>query len=377
MERFSGMADNGVKLQRKIIHIDFDAFFAAIEIRDNPGLSGRPIAVGGTPEKRGVIATCSYEARRFGVHSAMASGYAKRLCPDLLIIPPRFSVYKDISKEAHDIFYEYTEQVEPLSLDEAYLNVSDSKQCSGSATLIAKELRHRIFKKIGVTVSAGVAPNKFLAKIASDWQKPDGLYVITPDQVDRFIFELPVAKIPGVGKVTAAKLHKKGVETCGTLQQYSKIELSRWFGSFGHSLWERARGIDNRPVESSRRRKSLSLEHTYREDLPDSAAVLEQVGQLLKELEERYQPLKGRYIVNKRFVKVKFADFTQTTLEEVTDQKGLADIERFRQLFIQAWERGEKPVRLLGIGVRFRNEEDKEPRQIELFEKKGGNQSLR
>ncbi|MGB1271405.1 MAG: DNA polymerase IV, partial [Endozoicomonas sp.] len=230
--------------QRKIIHIDFDAFFASIEIRDNPRLSGRPVAVGGASDRRGVIATCNYEARRFGVHSAMASAQALRLCPELKIIPPRFSVYKEASEKAHAIFRKYTDFIEPLSLDEAYLDVSSTSLCQGSATLMADEIRQEIRDQLQVTVSAGVAPNKFLAKIASDWNKPDGLFVITPDQVDHFIFELPVRKIHGVGKVTAGKLHKKGIETCGQLRQYSLPELSRWFGSFGERLWELSRGMD-------------------------------------------------------------------------------------------------------------------------------------
>ncbi len=364
------MADNGVKLQRKIIHIDFDAFFAAIEIRDNPSLSGRPIAVGGAADKRGVIATCSYEARSFGVRSAMASAYALRLCPDLMIIPPRFSVYKEVSNVAHGIFSEYADQIEPLSLDEAYLDVTESKLCHGSATLIAKDIRQRIFKKIGVTVSAGVAPNKFLAKVASDWHKPDGLFVITPDQVEDFVFELPVVKIHGVGKVTAAKLHRKGIETCGALRQYSRIELTQWFGSFGDRLWEFARGIDERPVESSRRRKSLSVEHTYSDDLSDLEAVLAQIKPLLEDLECRFARLNGEYRVCKRVVKLKFADFTQTTLEEVLDSKPQEPESHFRHLVRKAWERVGEPVRLVGLGFRLLDlGEPGHYKQMELFEK--------
>ena len=362
------MADNGAKFQRKIIHIDFDAFFAAIEIRDNPVLSGRAIAVGGAPERRGVIATCNYEARSFGVRSAMASAYARRLCPDLLIIPPRFSVYKDVSKEAHVIFNEYTDQVEPLSLDEAYLDVSDATHCQGSATLMAKEVRSRIHKKTGLTASAGVAPNKFLAKIASDWNKPDGLCVVTPDQVDDFVFELPVNKLFGVGKVTAKKLHRKGIETCGALRQYSRIELHSWFGSFGERLWELCRGIDDRPVQSSRSRKSLSVEHTYTHDLPDLAAVLEQLDALLDDLNIRYDRVKSRYVITKCFVKVKFDNFTQTTLEETISVSNSPPAEHFGELLNRAWQRGERPVRLLGLGLRLKNlYNDDELLQMELF----------
>ena len=194
---------------RKLIHADCDCFYAAVEVRDNPDLRGRPLAVGGSPEKRGVIATCNYEARDFGVRSAMASGQALRLCPDLLIVPPRMKHYQQVSRDIHSIFSHYTDLIEPLSLDEAYLDVSGSEHCHGSATLMAKELRQKVRTDVGIIISAGVAPNKFLAKIASDWNKPDGLFVITPDQVDEFVKKLPVNKLHGVGKVTAEKLRKK------------------------------------------------------------------------------------------------------------------------------------------------------------------------
>ncbi|MDD7804899.1 MAG: DNA polymerase IV [Endozoicomonas sp. (ex Botrylloides leachii)] len=357
------------KSERKIIHVDFDAFFSAIEIRDNPDFQGRPIAVGGAVERRGVIATCSYEARRFGVRSAMASGYAKRLCPELLIIPPRFSVYKSVSAQAHDIFDEYSDQVEPLSLDEAYLDVSEATHCHGSATLIAKEMRSRISKEIGLTVSAGVAPNKFLAKIASDWYKPNGLCVVGPDQVDDFVFRLPVTNIFGVGKVTANKLHRKGIKTCGDLRQYSLIELHRWLGSFGEKLWELCRGIDERPVQSHRIRKSLSVERTYPDDLPDLKTVLGQLNDLYEELHMRYQRLASQYIVTKRFVKIKFDDFTQTTLEESIGSGNSKPVEHFNILLNRAWDRGQRSVRLLGLGFRLNGRyDDASLLQMTLFD---------
>lgn len=358
-------------IQRKIIHIDFDAFFASIEIRDNPKLSGKPVAVGGASDRRGVIATCNYEARKFGVHSAMSSAQAMRLCPELKIIPPRFSVYREASSEAHAIFRQYTDLIEPLSLDEAYLDVTGSHHCRGSATLIAEEIRQKIFQKLDVTVSAGVATNKFLAKIASDWNKPDGLFVITPDQVNDFIFDLPVKKIHGVGRVTAEKLHKKGIKTCGQLRQYSILELSRWFGSFGERLWELSRGQDDREVQNSRRRKSLSVEHTYDKDLMELEDIAIQVTPLLEELQERYKRIEKEYEVHKHFVKVKFSDFTQTTLEENLPTTGESVQEHFTQLLIRAWERGGRPVRLLGLGVRLLDlHEERALEQLELFEKK-------
>ena len=358
-------------IQRKIIHIDFDAFFASIEIRDNPRLSGKAVAVGGASDRRGVIATCNYEARRFGVHSAMSSAQAMRLCPELKIIPPRFSVYREASSEAHAIFQQYTDLIEPLSLDEAYLDVTGTHLCRGSATLIAEEIRQKIFQKLNVTVSAGVATNKFLAKIASDWNKPNGLFVITPEQVDDFIFDLPVKKIHGVGRVTSEKLHKKGIKTCGQLRQYSILELSRWFGSFGERLWELSRGQDDREVQTRRRRKSLSVEHTYDKDLAVLEDITAQVIPLLEELQERYQRIEKEYEVHKHFVKVKFADFTQTTLEESLPTTGENVKEHFTQLLIRAWERGGRPVRLLGLGVRLLDlREERALEQLELFEKK-------
>ncbi len=199
---------------RKIIHVDCDCFYAAIEMRDDPRLAGRPMAVGGSPERRGVIATCNYEARAYGVRSAMSSRHALKLCPDLLIVKPRFEAYREASREIHAIFRDYTELIEPLSLDEAYLDVSDSQWYSGSATRIAEDIRRRVARTLHITVSAGVAPNKFLAKIASDWRKPNGLFVITPGEVEAFVAALPVARLHGVGKVTADKLARLGIETC-------------------------------------------------------------------------------------------------------------------------------------------------------------------
>ncbi|OED45284.1 DNA polymerase IV [Endozoicomonas sp. (ex Bugula neritina AB1)] len=367
------MTNNDATLQRKIIHVDFDAFFASIEIRDNPKLSKRPVAVGGAPARRGVIATCNYEARQFGVHSAMASHHAVRLCPELKIIPPRFQIYKEASAEAHAIFRQYTDLIEPLSLDEAYLDVSESLCCRGSATLMAQEIQQKIVDKLKITVSAGVAPNKFLAKIASDWKKPNGLFVIPPDEMESFIFELPVKKIHGVGKVTAGKLDKRSIITCGQLRQYSKLELNRWFGSFGERLWLLSRGIDDRPVQTDRRRKSQSVEHTYDSDLKDIAAVKEKIPALIADLEQRYEKIEDEYAVIKRFVKVKFADFTQTTLEESLDKGHLSAEDHFNHLMEKAWLRGKRPVRLLGVGVRLEDlKAEVRLKQLELFKRRQG-----
>ncbi|WP_273820242.1 DNA polymerase IV [Pseudomonas asplenii] len=349
--------------QRKIIHVDCDCFYAAIEMRDDPSLAGRPMAVGGSAERRGVIATCNYEARAFGVRSAMSSRHALGLCPDLLIVKPRMEVYREVSKEIQGIFRDYTDLIEPLSLDEAYLDVSDSPHFAGSATRIAQDIRRRVSRQLHITVSAGVAPNKFLAKIASDWRKPDGLFVITPDQVEDFVAELPVSKLHGVGKVTAQKLERLGIVDCLQLREWGKLALVREFGSFGERLWGLARGIDERLVQNDSRRQSISVENTYDTDLPDLEHCLEKLPELMETLAGRLARLDSSYRPGKPFVKVKFHDFTQTTLE----QAGAArDLESYRQLLSQAFARGGKPVRLLGIGVRLQDLRSGHE-QLELF----------
>ncbi|MGI9293811.1 MAG: DNA polymerase IV, partial [Pseudomonadales bacterium] len=247
---------------RKIIHCDCDCFYAAVEIRDDPSLQGKPVAVGGSADRRGVLTTCNYEAREFGARSAMPTAMALRLCPDLIVLPVSMEKYRVASQKVQSIFKEFTEQIEPLSLDEAFLDVSDTPLLQGSATRIAQEIRRRVAAQVGITVSAGVAPNKFLAKIASDWQKPDGLTVIRPEQVQDFVAQLPVNKIFGVGKVTAAKLQRLGVNSCADLQKLSLLELDQKFGRFGKRLFELSRGVDPREVQNERTRKSLSVEHT-------------------------------------------------------------------------------------------------------------------
>ncbi|MGE8408736.1 MAG: DNA polymerase IV [Pseudomonas sp.] len=337
-------------LQRKIIHIDCDCFYAAIEMRDDPRLAGRPLAVGGSAERRGVIATCNYEARAFGVRSAMSSRHALSLCPDLLIVKPRMDAYKEASREIHNVFREYTELIEPLSLDEAYLDVTDSPRCSGSGTLIAQDIRRKVSQRLHITVSAGVAPNKFLAKIASDWRKPNGLFVITPAEVEAFVSVLPVSKLHGVGKVTADKLHRLGIVTCLDLRQWERLALVREFGGFGERLYNLSRGLDERPVQNDSRRQSVSVENTYDHDLPDLASCLEKLPELLESLNGRMARIDSSYRPGKPFVKVKFHDFSQTTLEQAGAGR---DLQSYQQLLSQAFARGERPVRLLGIGVRL------------------------
>lgn len=337
---------------RKIIHIDCDCFYAAVEMRDDPRLAGRPMAVGGSAERRGVIATSNYEARAYGVRSAMSSRHALKLCPDLLIVKPRFEAYREVSREIHAIFRDYTELIEPLSLDEAYLDVTDSPWFAGSATRIAEDIRRRVAKALHITVSAGVAPNKFLAKIASDWRKPNGLFVITPNEVQAFVATLPVARLHGVGKVTADKLTRLGIDTCRDMQAWTKLALVREFGSFGERLWGLARGIDERVVHNDSRRQSVSVENTYDVDLPDLASCLERLPQLWASLNERIERMDSSYKADKPFVKVKFHDFSQTTLEQAGAGR---DLDSYRQLLSQAFARGSKPVRLLGVGVRLRD----------------------
>ena len=357
---------------RKIIHCDADCFFAAIEMRDDPSLCGRPMAVGGAADRRGVISTCNYEARAFGVRSAMATATAKRLCLDLLVIPQNMDKYRQAAQQIRDIFYDYSDLVEPLSLDEAFIDVSAADRCRGSATLIAEEIRRRVADTVGITVSAGVAPNKFLAKIASDWNKPNGLYVIPPTQVDGFVKQLPVTLLFGVGRVTADKLHRMNVRTCGDLRAYTVYQLSERFGSFGPRLHELSYGFDLRPVKTSRRRKSLSVEHTYANDLPSVQGCLQQLPALFSTLGRRLSALggpvdNGSYQIRKQFVKVKFTDFRSTTMECLVN--GTPRMAVFHELCQQSFQRGAGlPVRLLGLGVRFNDSSGDSALQLSLFD---------
>ncbi|MWV14122.1 DNA polymerase IV [Pseudomonas sp. R-28-1W-6] len=348
---------------RKIIHVDCDCFYAAIEMRDDPRLAGKPLAVGGAADRRGVVATCNYEARAWGVRSAMPMRQALKLCPDLQMVKPRMDAYKAVSREIHGIFRDFTEIIEPLSLDEAYLDVTDSAHFAGSATRIAQEIRRRVSQELHITVSAGVAPNKFLAKIASDWRKPNGLFVITPDQVEAFVAALPVGKLHGVGKVTADRLGRLGISTCLDLREWSRLALAREFGSFGERLWNLCRGIDERALQTDSRRQSVSVENTYDEDIPNLALCLKRLPELLEQLETRLARLDSSYKADKPFVKVKFHDFSQTTLEQAGARR---DLNSYQLLLSAAFARGNKPVRLLGVGVRLVDLRGRHE-QLELF----------
>ena len=335
--------------QRKIIHCDCDCFYASIEMRDNPALRGKPIAVGGSPERRGVVATCNYEAREFGIHSAMASATARRLCPDLIIIRTDMEKYRLASSQIHEIFQRYTDLIEPLSLDEAFLDVSDCDEFRGSATRIAEAIRNEVREVVGITISAGIAPNKFLAKIASDWNKPDGQFAVLPNDVDDFVAKLAVKKLHGVGKVSAAKMHRLNLRTCKDLQNFGADALTEHFGSFGERLFELSRGIDNRPVSTDRIRKSVSVENTFDTDLPDLDSSLEAMLGLLPKLELRLKRLDNHYAIKKQFVKLKFHDFVTTTVEMLSED---TNPENYHTLCEQGFARGERAVRLIGVGVR-------------------------
>ncbi|RTR32889.1 DNA polymerase IV [Shewanella atlantica] len=341
---------------KKIIHIDMDCYFAAVEMRDFPELRGKPIAVGGRSDRRGVISTCNYEARQFGVRSAMASGYALKLCPDLILVPGRMSVYKEVSAQIREVFSRYTDLIEPLSLDEAYLDVTDCTQCQGSATLIAEAIRQEIFDITGLTASAGIAPVKFLAKIASDLNKPNGQYVITPNMIPAFVKDLPLTKIPGVGKVTGKKLEDIGLITCSDLQEYPQRALIERFGKFGSVLIERAQGIDTRNISPHRERKSVGVETTLAKDIYSLEQCKGVMPQLIQELATRIKRSAKERTIHKQVVKLKFNDFKQTTIEHRSDE---VSVKLFYDLLSQALERQQgRGIRLLGVSVGLASQSD-------------------
>lgn len=330
---------------RKIIHVDCDCFFAAVERLDNPALNGLPIAVGGTG-LRSVIATASYEAREFGVRSAMSTWKAHRLCPNLTLLPPRFDRYRALSQQVFNILKRYSNLIEPVSVDEGYLDVSG---CD-SATEIAQSIRADVQSELGITVSAGVAPNKFLAKVASDWRKPNGITVIAPQRVEQFMAQLPVNKIPGVGQATAMKLQLAGITHCQQLQQINKEILLQRFGRFGERLYHYSRGQDDRTVKTHRIRKSLSVERTFATDLPGFDHCQQPLQRLVDELEHRIEKKQVSHRIGKLVAKVRFSDFRQTTIECTSSA---LDRNRLFELAYQAWQRQCRPIRLLGLGVRF------------------------
>jgi DNA polymerase-4 len=350
---------------RKIIHIDMDAFYASVEQRDNPDLKGKPVAVGGG--HRGVVAAASYEARKFGIRSAMPSVTAKRRCADLIFVKPRFDVYREVSHQIRAIFADYTDRVEPLSLDEAYLDVTADQRGIGTARATAEEIRRRIKDETGLTASAGVSYCKFVAKLASDQNKPDGLCVITPERAQAYIAALPVSRFHGIGPVTARKLEAMGIMTGADLQERSLAELELRFGSSGHWYWRISRGIDEREVCSDRPYKSVSAERTFDEDLTDPerlAVELERISGYAWARIERAE-VTGRTVT----LKVKFGDFTNITRSRsfpgpIADQASFLEA---GQALLSALCPVPKGIRLLGLGLHNLSEGEMEPpRQLGL-----------
>lgn len=362
--------------QRKIIHIDMDAFYASVEQRDFPAYRGKPVAVGGLPEGRGVVAAASYEARQFGVRSAMSSRRAQQLCPDLIFVHPRFEVYKAVSARIRAIFSRYTDLIEPLSLDEAYLDVSEDKAGIGSAIEIARLIKKAIREELQLTASAGVSSGKFVAKVASDMQKPDGLTFIPPSRIAGFMDSLPVEKFHGVGRVTAAKMKQMHLHTGADLKQLPEEELVKHFGKAGRFFYRIVRGIDNRPVQPLRETKSLAAEDTFAQDLETREEQYAELRKIADKVSARLRgkDLKGRTIT----LKVKYFDFQQVTRNQTLEQ-AINDRETLYTVAAGLLQKtGLRPVRLLGISVSgfgdiSRKNQKKRPEfpgQLSLFEEK-------
>jgi DNA polymerase-4 len=349
---------------RKIIHIDMDAFYAAVEQMDNPALRNKPIAVGGS-ENRGVVAAASYEARKFGVRSAISGVMAKKYCPDLIFVKPRFERYKEISVKIHKIFREYTDLVEALSLDEAYLDVTQNKKGNLSASLLAEQIRGQIFREVGLTASAGISINKFIAKIASDYNKPNGQKTVNPDEVISFLEELPIRKFYGVGKVTTEKMYQLGVFTGADLKGKSLKFLEKHFGKAGNFYFDVVRGIHNSEVKADRITKSVAAEHTFDVNLSSEIFMIEKLESIAVALERRLNKhnVAGKTIT----LKIKYSDFTQQTRSKTVpyfiSDKGLI-LEIVKELLYQ--ERMKDSVRLLGISLSNLNTEEKKFLVVQL-----------
>ncbi len=355
---------------RKIIHIDMDAFYAAVEQRDNPKYRNKPIIVGGKPDSRGVVATCSYEARRYGIHSAMPSSQAYRLCPQAIFVKPRFDAYREASEIIRHIFARYSDQIEPLSLDEAYLDVSPSTLFHGSATLLAKQIKQDIRRETRLIASAGISCNKFLAKIASDMDKPDGLYLIPPDQAEAFVEKLPIGKFHGIGPATEKKMRELGIETGLDLKKMPLAVLQQQFGKVAAHYYDIARGIDRRPVNSSRDRKSVGVETTFADDIGDPEIIRQQLQQLLKQALVRLA--EKRLSAYNLTIKIKYQNFVQITRsrtlpDAVSDSPAtalvIADLLKDTGI-------GDKKVRLLGVTLSALQQPNSacRYRQLDLFD---------
>lgn len=336
---------------QKIIHIDMDCFYAAVEIRDNPSLANKPVAVGGSASQRGVIATANYVARKFGIRSAMSSHKALQLCPELILLPGNFQKYRTESLKIRQILSIYTPLIEAISLDEAYLDVSHCNHHQGIATVMAKEIRETIWKETRLTASAGIAPNKFLAKIASDWKKPNGQFTIAPEQVTEFIKKLPIHKIHGVGKVTASKLHFLGIQTCADLQTYDTLALIRHFGKWGAILKDLSFGIDSRRIQTERRRKSLAAEITFAEDLKTHEEIIQGFKKVYSRFTERWEASQTPSSSIKNYsVKIKFFDFEHKSSDRRISNRCPSE-EEFLDLLLALWRPSPHPLRLMGMSV--------------------------
>ena len=350
--------------KRKIIHIDMDSFFASIEIRDNPNLKNKPVAVGGKANERGVLTTCNYIARKYGLHSAMSSKTAIQLCKNLIILPVDIAKYRKTSNEIFKIFKCYSGKIEPVSIDEAFLDVSESGYCQGDPEEMARQIRSCIKNDFGITASAGISSNKLIAKICSDWKKPDNQFSICDDEIQNFIKTVSLKSIPGIGRVNFQKCKNLNMKSCSDMQKMSKDELIKIFGSYGYTLFNLVRGIDNRELETNRIRKSISVEDTFLHDLNDTNSCKQQLSILYIKLIERCKSSNvSTNEVREIFLKIKFNDF-----EIITRQKKSCNIElnEFNSLFDSNLVKIIKPIRLLGIGFRL-NSKKEESSQYDIF----------
>lgn len=353
-------------MNRQIIHCDCDGFFAAIEIRDDDTLQGRPVAVGESPQQRGVIEACNYEARHYGIYVGMPATQALRLCPKLSLCPPRLAVYEAAGQRIQRIYADYSEQIEPVGLDGAFLDVSDTSRCRGNAALMAQEIRERIFDDVGITASAGVAPNKFLAKIASDWNKPNGIFVLLPEQIDEFVANLPVSRLPGVSGSTAKRLYQLGLRTCADLRRQPTSVLVQQFGNFGERLSEFARGLDSRRVDPHKPKKLLSQEQSFNPELNNGEQCLVQLPALVTRFEQRLKEISSDHLIARAWLRLKFHDQSLANAECAHPRP---DLSTFRALCLEAFDKGKKPVRSIALGVRFGIEPiEPQPVQLALFD---------
>lgn len=355
---------------RKIIHLDMDAFYAAVEQRDHPAYRGQPVVVGGSPNGRGVVATCSYEARRFGIRSAMPASRAARLCPQAIFLQPRFEVYRQVSTQIQALFREYTPRVEPLSLDEAYLDVTDVSEHRGSASLIARDIKRRIRELTGLSASAGVSYNKFLAKLASDMDKPDGFCVILPAQGPELVASLPIGRFHGVGPATERRMHAHGIRTGADLREWPLERLRVLFGKAARYYYLAARGIDERPVSAQRLRQSLGSETTFRHDLHRIEDMLQALEQLADDVAKGMT--QRNLAAHTLTIKVKYADFRLVTrsVTQPFPMRKPSELRARLAALLARTEAGQRPVRLLGVTVSGLTDAADHPRspQLALFD---------